>query len=454
LQQMIAPRTRGRVYLQSFMDALITFSTFWAYLFLFLLVRPGDSHFQLDSLGAALFYSLTALAAVVAQGFKTIYSHPQFWSPHWEQSHRLSLNQVIWVALTLCVAIVAIGDFTSSRLFLFSWLGVLYLSLLLTNRFLPRKIIEAVFEGRHERIVIMGQTQSIEPLASWREYQEKSGAEIFEYLPDFSIADMANLERMMTDRHVTQLILMELPELKFNLQHVLEVCDRVGAKALLWNNLADLFRHKLETSNEHGLQLIGLKVEPLEQAHNRFLKRVVDLVGALFFILIMWPAFALICLVHKILSLGPLFLFEPRVGLKGDFFRIIKLRTTNTDGSPSSFGRMLCRTALDEWPQLINVLKGEMSLVGPRAHWPEQNEDFARVLRNYYLRSDVKPGITGLAQVRGFRGRPHSDVEIERRVRADAEYVENWSLSLDLVILIRTLFQLRPRKSAEREDHV
>src|SRR5688572_20182542 len=341
---MIAPRTRGRVYLQSFMDALITFSTFWAYLFLFLLVRPGDSEFQLDSLGAALFYSLNALGAVVAQGFKTIYSQPQWWSPRWERSHRLSLNQVIWVALALCVAIVAIGDFTSSRLFLFSWLAVLYLSLLLSNRFLPRKIIEAVFEGRHERIVIMGQTQSIEPLASWREYQEKSGAEIFEYIPDFSIADMANLERMMTDRHVTQLILMELPELKFHLHHVLEVCDRVGAKALLWNNLAEVFRHKLEIRDEHCLQLIGLKVEPLEQVHHRFLKRMIDLVGALSFILLFWSAFALLCLVQKMLSPGPLFLREPRVGLKGDFFRILKLRTKNADGSTSSFGHMLCRT--------------------------------------------------------------------------------------------------------------
>ena len=451
---MIAPRTRGRVYLQSFMDALITFSTFWAYLFVFILARPGDAQFQLDGLGAALFYSLTALAAVIAQGFKTIYSHPQWWTPHWEHSHRLSLNQAIWVALTLCVAIVAIGDFTSSRFFLFSWLVVLYISLLLANRFLPRKIIEALFEGRSERIVIMGQTKSIETLASWREYQEKAGAEIFEYIPDFSIADMANLERMMTDRHVTQLILMELPDLKFNLHHVLEVCDRVGARALLWNNLAGVFRHKLEASDEHGLQVIGLKVEPLEKAHNRFLKRVVDLVGALSFILIVSPGFALLCLLQKIFSPGPLFLREPRVGTKGDFFRIIKLRTTNTNGTTGVFGGLLCRTAIDEWPQLINVLKGEMSLVGPRAHWPEQNEEFARVLRNYYIRSDVKPGITGLAQVRGFRGRPRSDQEIERRVRADVEYVENWSLGLDVVILIRTLFPERAPERDENEDHV
>jgi lipopolysaccharide/colanic/teichoic acid biosynthesis glycosyltransferase len=445
---MIAPRTRGRVFLQSFMDALITFSSFWAYLFIFILLEKGDSRAQVEALGAALIYSLAGLAAVLLQGLSSIYEKPHWWTPNWRESHHLAFSQVTWVGLALCVALAAIGDFDTSRAFLFSWLVLLYFCLLLGNRFFPRKITETVYEGRRERTVILGSMDESHALSSWREYQEKIGGEFFEYIPDFSIADMANLERLMRERHVTQLVLTQMPETRFNLHYVMDICDRVGARLLYFSNLERLFRHRLAVADEGSLQFIGLKDEPLERAHNRLVKRAVDVIGAALFISIVVPLFLLIGLVQRITSAGPLFKTEPRVALKGDLFRIFKFRTGNQDGSSHWFGQFLCRWGIDEWPQILNVLKGEMSLVGPRAHWPEQSEDFARVMRNHYIRSDVKPGITGLAQVRGFRGIPHSEGEIVQRVEADVEYVENWSLGLDMVILWRTCWQgLRGRRA-------
>ena len=451
---MIAPRTRGRVYLQSFMDALLTFSSFWAYLFVFILLQPGDARVEVDDLGAALFYSLAGLAAVILQGFKTIYARPEWWTQSWKQCHRLSLNQVVWVGLTLCVAIVAIGDFSTSRLFLFSWILLLYGVLLLANRFLPPKIVETVFDGRRERIAVLGRVDSTETLESWRKYQEQMGAEFFDYIPDYSIAGMASLERLMTDRHVTQLILLELPELKFHLQHVLTVSERVGAKVMLLDQHEQTFRHKVELRDEGGLQFVSLKVEPLEKAHNQFLKRVVDFSGAGTFVVLFCPLMLLVALIQKLTSSGTILLHEPRVSLKGDVFRITKFRTMSEDGSVSSFSRVLCRYRIDDWPQILNVLKGEMSLVGPRPHRPEQNEEFAVAMRNYHLRSDVKPGITGLAQVRGFRGKPHSDEEVAGRVRADVEYVENWSLGLDMMILLKTAFGRISAGRPANQSHV
>ena len=113
------------------------------------------------------------------------------------------------------------------------------------------------------------------------------------------------------------------------------------------------------------------------------------------------------------------------------------------------FGKWLRRTSLDELPQFLNVLRGEMSLVGPRPHLIKHNEQFARVMRNYYIRSNVKPGITGLAQVRGFRGETKAEEDIIRRVESDISYLETWSLSLNLVILVRTAWQIVfPPKSA------
>jgi putative colanic acid biosynthesis UDP-glucose lipid carrier transferase len=112
-------------------------------------------------------------------------------------------------------------------------------------------------------------------------------------------------------------------------------------------------------------------------------------------------------------------------------------------------GRFFRRFSLDELPQLINVIRGEMSLVGPRPHMVRQNEQFAKVLQKYHVRALVKPGMTGLAQVRGFRGEPRTTDDIAARVESDVVYLENWSPVLDLAIMARTLVQvIWPPKSA------
>lgn len=423
------------------MDAVIAFSTFWAYLFIFILLVQGDSRAQLDMLGAALFYSLTVLAAIILQGFRTIYSRPNWWRANWSMSHKLSLSQTLWAALALCVALAAIGDINTSRIFLLSWLALLYCCLLLANRYLPGKIIETVFDGRAERTMLLGELSP--NLSPWRDYREQSGTEIFEYIPDFSIQELAILERVLNDRNVTEVIFVKLPNQSTYLRSVMEICDRVGARCTLLSDHEELLRHKGSLSTEAGLQFIEFKNEPLEAAHNKFLKRVSDLVFVSTFFLFTYALFGLIALIQQLASRGPVFSREPRVDLAGKTFEILKFRTKNLDGSSFAIGNFLCRYSIDEWPQIFNVFKGEMSVVGPRAHWPEQNEAFARAMQDHYIRSEVKPGITGLAQVRGFRGKPASDDDIARRIEADLEYIENWSLSRDLLILLKTTWPWR-----------
>jgi FlaA1/EpsC-like NDP-sugar epimerase len=245
---MIAPRTRGRIYLQSFMDAVITFSTFWAYLFVFILLQPGESRAQLEMLGAALVYSLTALAAVTLQGFYTIYSRPNWWRAPWAMSHKLSLNQVLWAGLALCVALAAIGDINTSRLFLLSWLALLYFCLLLANRYLPRKIVETISDGRTERTMLLGTFEAHPNLIHWRNHREASGSEVFEYIPDFSIQQLANLERLVEERNVTEIVLTETPHDPTYLRSLIELGDRLGTRCILLSEHAELFRHKVTSS--------------------------------------------------------------------------------------------------------------------------------------------------------------------------------------------------------------
>jgi putative colanic acid biosynthesis UDP-glucose lipid carrier transferase len=182
----------------------------------------------------------------------------------------------------------------------------------------------------------------------------------------------------------------------------------------------------------------------LPSQSNIFLKRLFDLILASLFSLLMFPAFLAMLLLLRILSPGPVFSRDPRADIQGNAFYILKFRVRHLDGRPFTFGQLLCRYSIDEWPQIFNVFKGEMSFVGPRPHWPEQNEAFARVLQNRYFRSEVKPGITGLAQICGFRGKPASDQEIARRLAADLEYIENWSFGLDCLILLKTGWPRRP----------
>jgi exopolysaccharide biosynthesis polyprenyl glycosylphosphotransferase len=164
------------------------------------------------------------------------------------------------------------------------------------------------------------------------------------------------------------------------------------------------------------------------------------------------PLMLLTTLLVKIDSSGPAFFFQTRNGFNGRKFQIIKFRTMHvledgnsirqaTRGDPrvTRLGRWLRRANIDELPQLFNVLNGEMSLIGPRPHAVAHNSEFEKLIANYAFRNHVKPGITGWAQVNGYRGEtPTADI-MEKRIELDLWYINNWSLWLDITILFRTL---------------
>jgi exopolysaccharide biosynthesis polyprenyl glycosylphosphotransferase len=184
-------------------------------------------------------------------------------------------------------------------------------------------------------------------------------------------------------------------------------------------------------------------------------KRLIDLMlagPALFFML---PFLLLVALAIKLDSRGPVLFWQTRRGLNGKPFKIIKFRTmtvledgsvieqaTRGDRRVTRLGRMLRRLSIDELPQLLNVLKGEMSLVGPRPHALAHDEYYGRYIEHYSIRHNVKPGITGWAQVNGSRGEtPHLD-DMRRRIELDIWYVRSWSVWLDLKIIVATALQI------------
>jgi putative colanic acid biosynthesis UDP-glucose lipid carrier transferase len=187
-------------------------------------------------------------------------------------------------------------------------------------------------------------------------------------------------------------------------------------------------------------------------------KRFMDLLLASTGLVLVTPLLALISLAIVLTSPGPVLFSQDRYGLDGRRFRILKFRTmrvleagdqpglrqaTRDDPRITPLGRVLRRWSLDELPQLFNVIRGEMSLVGPRPHAVDHNEQYRRLIPGYMQRHTFKPGITGLAQVEGLRGETSNLQSMARRIDADLRYQRDWSLSLDLKILIKTFLRLR-----------
>lgn len=181
------------------------------------------------------------------------------------------------------------------------------------------------------------------------------------------------------------------------------------------------------------------------------IKRVVDFLGAGLGFLVLLPILSLIALAILLESRGPILFRQRRSGRDGKVFIIYKFRTmhvledgtdivqaTRNDGRTTAVGRFLRRSSIDELPQLLNVLKGEMSLVGPRPHAVAHDQYYLQTVPNYKLRFYSKPGITGLAQIKGFRGEVRDIPHMEERIARDLEYIENWSLATDIRILFLT----------------
>lgn len=214
----------------------------------------------------------------------------------------------------------------------------------------------------------------------------------------------------------------------------------------------DFLTKKMELSHLGNTMLLSVRKEPLQDPANRFVKRAFDLlVSSVFLLTVFPPLYLIVAIVIKMQSPGPVFFVQKRNGLDGKEFNCLKFRSmhvnndadrvqaTENDPRKFRFGDFMRRTNIDEFPQFINVLRGDMSMVGPRPHMLLHTEEYSRLIRRYMVRHLVKPGITGWAQVQGFRGETKRLSQMENRVKADIWYVENWSFALDIRIMCRTV---------------
>ena len=200
------------------------------------------------------------------------------------------------------------------------------------------------------------------------------------------------------------------------------------------------------------IPMLDMVSKPLDGG-NYILKMIVDKVIAFLMIVLLSPVLLIIALAIKLNSPGPVFFRQQRYGFNNDFFSVYKFRTMRqeschttggeqarkNDPRVTSLGRFLRKTSLDELPQLFNVLEGSMSLVGPRPHAVNHDDGFSKIINGFFGRYRVKPGITGWAQVNGWRGETDTDEKLKNRYEHDVYYIENWSVFLDIKILLKTV---------------
>lgn len=380
------------------------------------------------------------------------------------RQHRLSLRQTIASTGMLVLYLIATKDAFISRVFFFNFVPWLYVALLFSHHYLPWFLARTFF-NREDKTLLVGSSQKAAQLRDWLRRKAAIGLRTVGLICDENIDETEDgipvlgssddLERIIPERGINQVILLEFPlftEVNWN---IIRICDQLGIRLLIVSDLEEKLRHSVTHFEDDGFRFIGLREEPLENPLNRFLKRAIDLAIAVPMILFVFPVLAVIVwIAQRLQSPGPLFHKQIRAGMQNRQFTIYKFRTmrpdhveearqaSDNDERVYSAGKWFRKLSVDEVPQFWNVLRGDMSIVGPRPHLIEHNNQFSRLLANYHVRAFVKPGITGLAQVRGFRGEARNNSDIENRVACDLEYLEKWNLSLECGIILRTCTQL------------
>ncbi len=262
---------------------------------------------------------------------------------------------------------------------------------------------------------------------------------------------LGNLEIILPENKMDEIAITLSLEDYDNLEHIVDLCERSGVHTKFIPDYGSLFPSKPYTEDIMGLPVINIRYVPLTNTWNAFLKRLVDIFGSIFCIILFSPVMLMAVIGTKLTSKGPIIYKQTRIGLHSKPFTMYKFRTmrvqsaeeekkgwtTRGDDRVTKFGSFLRRTSIDEMPQFFNVLTGKMSLVGPRPERPQFVDKFRQEIPRYMVKHQVRPGITGWAQINGYRG----DTSIRKRIEHDIYYIENWSLGFDFRILFLTVFK-------------
>ncbi len=265
------------------------------------------------------------------------------------------------------------------------------------------------------------------------------------------IGSTDELERILAENELDEIAVTLSINEYAKLEYIVGVCEKSGAHTKFVPDYHNIIPTIPVMEDMNGLPVINIRNVPLNNYVNRILKRTVDIIGSLVAIIIFGIPMLIVALIIKATSPGPIIFSQVRVGLHNRQFKMYKFRsmvvqtessekkawTTSNDTRVTKIGKIIRKTSIDELPQLFNILIGNMSMVGPRPERPYFVEKFKEEVPRYMIKHQVRPGLTGWAQINGYRG----DTSIRKRIEHDLYYIENWSIGLDFKILFLTIFK-------------
>lgn len=436
-------------------DILILFiSISLAYFIRFFILNPAPGVAYIDLHKYLQFTLITIPINIIIYYFLHLYDSFRTKSFSKELSNIVKANTILIIALLSILFTVKLVHLSRLVLVIFYFINITLISV---KRYTLRKVLWNIrSKGLNlKHVIIIGSGETAKEYLNIIKNNKEYGYNYVGYVSNNLAFEGENLgtycdllDILLKQKPDEVICALDVEDAKY-LEDVVSACEHSGTKISIIP-----FCYKYIPSQPYidvigHMPLINIRRIPLDNLGNASLKRTLDIFGSLFLILITSPIMLFTSIAIKLTSPGPVIFKQTRVGLNKNPFVMYKFRSmrinsesntawsTNVDHRKTKFGSFIRKFSIDELPQFFNVLKGDMSLVGPRPELPHFVDTFKDEIPLYMVKHQVKPGITGLAQVNGYRG----DTSIKKRIEYDIYYIENWSIFMEISILFKTVFK-------------
>lgn len=414
------------------------------------------------------------LLVLIVPGFLILYYAFRLYEPKRVLGRRLEAWRVIQanvlgvMILTLLLYLIRQFDISRTMLFVFACVDI-FMGVLERN--IVRYVLRRMRKNGHnlKHIILVGYSRAAEQYIDrimvnpeWGYYVrgilDDTMPHGMEYRGIKVLGKIDNLNIILPQNRLDEIVITLGLSEYHKLERIVGMCEKSGVHTKFIPDYNNIIPTKPYTEDIQGIPVINIRHVPLNNTLNWIVKRAMDIFGSLFAIVLFSPVMLIVALTIKITDPGPLIFKQERIGLKNKPFYMYKFRsmimqkesdeekgwTRKDDPRVTPIGHFIRKTSIDELPQLFNILKGDMSLVGPRPERPQFVEKFKEEIPRYMIKHQVRPGLTGWAQVNGYRG----DTSIRGRIECDLYYIENWTLGFDLKIIILTFFKGFVNKNA------